>query len=213
MGSFKGLMVVGAIAVAGASLAAKAGTVFSDSFEGYNGTYATVNAGQTFAQWTVNSGSIDWIGSYWQASDGANSIDLAGNAPGTIQSASFNTQAGVLYTLSFDLSGNPDGNPIDKLVSLNLTGGATPAQASFDFNRNDHPNTRSDMMWQHESTTFMGTGGAVSVVFSSVGQDNTYYGAALDNVKVATAVPLPVSVYGGAALLGGLVVARRLRRA
>src|SRR5258706_10464977 len=41
--------------------------------------FDTVLAGDpAIAPWTVDSGSIDWIGSYWPASDGLRSIDLNG---------------------------------------------------------------------------------------------------------------------------------------
>src|SRR5258708_31625129 len=41
--------------------------------------FDTLSAGSTaITDWTVDSGTIDWIGTYWTASNGSRSIDLNG---------------------------------------------------------------------------------------------------------------------------------------
>ena len=84
-----------------------------------NGSFetATVNPG-SFLQldavstaitgWTVSQGTIDYIGTAWQASEGARSLDLQGLASGGIQQT-FNTTIGETYRVTFDLAGNPFG--------------------------------------------------------------------------------------------------------
>lgn len=71
------------------------------------GAYTTVYAGQnTISKWTVDSGSVDWINSYWQTPPaGGGSIDLDGNSPGSI-SQTLATVKNQIYQVSFYLSGN-----------------------------------------------------------------------------------------------------------
>ena len=98
------------------------------SFE--TGTY--VDGGAGFEQlnagdpsldgWTVDAGSVDWIGTYWPAQDGAMSIDLSGSDAGTL-SQTFVTTIGNTYTVSFVLSGNPAGDPAVKTLDVSATGG------------------------------------------------------------------------------------------
>ena len=77
-------------AVATALLAAPAGavTILNGSFEAASldpGVFTTLGAGSTaITGWTVGGDSIDYIDSYWQAADGARSIDLSGNNKGSM---------------------------------------------------------------------------------------------------------------------------------
>ena len=58
------------------------------------GAFQTINAGNTIGAWTVTGGSVDLIGNYWQAPPtGGHSVDLDGNAAGTI-SQTFTLAAG-----------------------------------------------------------------------------------------------------------------------
>src|SRR5690349_5839128 len=93
-----------AAALVGTS-AVLAASVANGSFE--NGTppdpgvgYTTVNSGDstTITNWTVSQGSVDYIGSYWHASNGARSIDLSGNEAGVL-SQNLTTYAGHNYTV------------------------------------------------------------------------------------------------------------------
>ena len=80
------------IALAGATLAFSGLT--NGSFE--TGTYVDngsgfeqLNAGDTsLTGWTVDSGSVDWIGTYWPAQDGSMSIDMSGAYAGPACSCS-----------------------------------------------------------------------------------------------------------------------------
>ena len=103
-----------AVALSGAALAFSGPT--NASFE--TGTYVDngfgfeqLNAGDTSIDgWTVDAGSVDWVGTYWPAQDGSMSIDMSGLEPGTL-SQTFATTIGNTYTVSFYLSGNPAGPP------------------------------------------------------------------------------------------------------
>jgi choice-of-anchor C domain-containing protein len=156
--------------------------------------------------WTVTSGTIDYIGTYWQAADGNRSIDLSGNNAGTVAvSQNINTVAGQTYYLSFDLAGNPDGGPAVKTVSVTL---ATPATfQTFTFNATGH--THSAMGWTTEGLYFTANSANTTLSFQSL--TGTAYGPAIDNVSLV-AVPEPATMaMSGTALLvvAGVVLRRR----
>lgn len=184
--------------------------ILNGSFEqGTNpGSFSTLNAGSTdIANWTVTQGSIDYIGSYWQASDGVRSLDMNGFfAQGGIQQT-FNTVIGQAYKVAFDIAGNPDGAPEQKVLSA-ITGGTTQ---TFTFGP---LGTRANMGWEGRSFTF--TADATQTILAFLGDPTvlpagspfagnvTAFGPALDNVSV-TAVPtpalLPAALGFGAAML------------
>ncbi|WP_412125929.1 DUF642 domain-containing protein [Streptomyces platensis] len=62
-------------------------------------SFSALTAGQSIGPWTVDSGSVDLIGSgLWQAADGEQSVDLNGQGPGKV-SQTFTTTAGKTYTV------------------------------------------------------------------------------------------------------------------
>jgi choice-of-anchor C domain-containing protein len=185
------VVAVGA-ALAGAFLlasAASAATVTNGGFETGPtpdpalGGYIEVPTHGTIDGWTVNSGTVDYIGSYWQPSEGQYSIDLDGTSQGSI-SQTFATKFGSTYVVQFDLSGNPDnfapGEPTMKTLEVSATG--TPA-ATFTYDVATKGNTRDAMKWDTDQAySFMATGPSTTLTFSS--KTGTFYGAALDNIRV-----------------------------
>jgi choice-of-anchor C domain-containing protein len=167
----------------------QAGPILNGSFEdgSYNSSSAfiTLSTGSTaIAGWTVSNGTIDWIGSYWSASDGSKSIDLDGNNPGGISITSgFATILGQQYVLLFDMAGNPDGLPATKTLNVSV-GNVSNMPFSFDTTGK----TRSNMGWVTQSLTFTATGTTSYLTFTSTTPN--YYGPALDNVRV-NSVPEP----------------------
>jgi len=141
--------------------------------------------------WSVDSGSIDYIGSYWQAADGARSIDLNGFTAGSI-SQTFTTVKGATYKVDFALSGNPDGrtyagqywSPDPKIVAVSATGNAAQ---SFDYNTAEKNNTLSNMLWVGHTYTFVATGTSTTLTFAS--QIVGAFGPALDNVSIKETLP------------------------
>ena len=79
--------------------------------------------------WTVSSGTVDYIGTYWQASNGARSVDLNGGNTGAI-SQTFPTVPGLTYNVTFDMSGNPAGGPA--LKTMNVSAGGASTAYSYD---------------------------------------------------------------------------------
>jgi hypothetical protein len=98
------------------AFSAQASTFVNGSFElgTAPGQFITLNGGDStsITGSTVGGGSngVDYIGSYWTASDGSRSIDLNGLVPGSIFQT-FDVVAGQTYQVSFDFAGNPAGGP------------------------------------------------------------------------------------------------------
>jgi choice-of-anchor C domain-containing protein len=174
-----------AIALAGATLAFTGPT--NGSFE--TGTYVDggsgfeqLNAGDTsITGWSVDAGSVDWIGTYWPAQDGSMSIDMSGVEAGTI-SQTLATTIGNTYTVSFFLSGNPAGLPTVKTLDVSATGGAT-ASYTYDVTGNDLTN----MNWTPETYTFLAT--SASTTLSFVSTTAGAFGPAIDNIVITETVP------------------------
>ncbi|MFS0738151.1 choice-of-anchor C family protein [Sphingomonas sp. 1P06PA] len=163
------------------------------------GSFITLSAGDTSVTgWTVGAGTVDYIGSYWVASDGTNSFDLSGNGIGSI-SQTFDTIAGLTYNVTFDLAGNPAGDPATKTLLTMATGGSTQTD-TFTVTG---ANTLANMGWQTFSYSFVAQSASSTLTFSS--DTATAFGPALDNVTV-TAVPEPAAwalMIGGFGLVGG----------
>jgi choice-of-anchor C domain-containing protein len=160
------------------------------------GNYSTLSAGSTAINgWTVTTGSIDWIGNYWTASEGTKSLDLAGlYQNGTIVGQSFNTVVGQSYLVQFDMAGNPDKGYDKALI------GATIGGASQIFTFDQNTQTRSNMGWQTMSFTFVALSDLTQLSFGNSSTDiRDAWGAALDNVRVDSA---PVPEPGTMMLLG-----------
>jgi choice-of-anchor C domain-containing protein len=162
-----------AFAFSGASNGSfEVGTFTTDPFD-------TLVPGSTaLTGWTVESGSIDWIGSYWPASQGSRSIDLTGFDAGAI-SQTLTTTIGNTYVVTFDLSGNPAGPPAIKTLTVGATGAPT---TGYEFDTATAGNTLSDMMWVSKTYTFLATSTSSVLTFAST--TDGFWGPALDNVTV-----------------------------
>jgi choice-of-anchor C domain-containing protein len=151
--------------------------------------FQTYNAGQTFGTagvWSVISGSIDLIGTYWNpppTTPNGFSVDLNGNTPGAI-SQTFNLSPGS-YTVGFYLSGNPDGGPSPKTVEVTLGSGTDP---SFTYDATINGNHNLTYVQQ----TFTQSVGGGLVTLSFFGDPNAgAYGPVIGDVTVTAAVPEP----------------------
>jgi choice-of-anchor C domain-containing protein len=182
------LGVIAAMALAGVTFAFSGLTngSFEDGTYTDNGGFEELSAvdSTTIAGWTVSAGSVDWIGSYWQAQEGSMSLDLNGTSAGTV-TQTFDTTVGNTYDVSFYLAGNPDGLPAVKTLEVSATGG-TPSSYSFDTTGF----SRDSMGWTVQEYSFVATSTSTTLSFTSTVEGA--FGPALDNVAVTeTAPPTP----------------------
>jgi choice-of-anchor C domain-containing protein len=209
------VLCVGLTATAWAS---PSNLVTNGSFElpGFSGSYKTLRASNPseadyLTGWHITAGSVDLIGSYWQASQGKNSLDLSGNQPGTIAQQSIATTPGASYLLLFDMAGNPDGRPTLKTMDVLWTpdGGSESIVMQPQFTVTGQT-THQNMGWTTYSVLLKATANQTTLGFRST-TTNSPYGPALDNVRLY-AVPEGPS---GLLLLPGLlpiaVLVRRRR--
>jgi choice-of-anchor C domain-containing protein len=183
--------LLASVAIAGSAFAA--GPVFQNgSFE--DGTFTQFASGVDFDRvaagspdltgWTVTGGGVDWIGTYWSASQGSRSLDLDGAetaAPGGV-SQTIPTSVNSTYVVTFDMSGNPDdaaNQPAVKQMTVAATG--TPPQ-TFTYDISANHNTRADMKWAPLSYTFVANSASTVLSFTSATPGG--YGPALDNISV-----------------------------
>lgn len=124
-------------------------------------------------------GSIDYVNSYWQASDGSRSIDLNGEEAGKI-GQDIATQPGEQYTVLFDMSGNPFAGITLKTLTIEAAG----TSQAYTYDTSVEGNTFTNMKWKRDLTfTFTATGTTTTIFFSGANY-NEAYGPALDNVRV-----------------------------
>lgn len=175
------------IALAGPTSAAFT-ELTNGSFE--DGTYADNGSGfqqldapnASIDGWTVDAGSVDWVGTYWPAPDGDTSIDMSGADAGTL-SQTFDTTIGNTYTVAFLLSGNPAGLPPVKTLEVSATGGAVGIYS--------HDTTGTDltsMVWTPQTYEFLATSESTTLTFHSTTAGA--FGPAIDNVVVTEDVAM-----------------------
>ena len=207
------------LATIGAVSAASAATITNGSFELGNapGSFAQLAAGSTaITGWTIGGGGVDYIGTYWQASNGNRSIDLNATSPGTISQTITDLVIGQQYQISFDLAGNPDGdNGIAKTLNA-ITASAGTQAFSFTVGSNTHASmgwTTFYFLFTALSTTEMLTFASTTTTGGPSGA-GAAVGPALDNVRIAE-TPLPAALPLFATVLagGGLIAWRRKRKA
>jgi hypothetical protein len=102
---------------------------FSSPVLAYGATYCACSPSEANAivDWTITVGNVDLVpggtsadGATWEPPPGGGqSVDLDGTEPGAIAQG-FDTTQGRLYTVSFYLSGNPDGPPDIKYLAVSL---------------------------------------------------------------------------------------------
>jgi choice-of-anchor C domain-containing protein len=220
--------LIGAAAMAaatmalGASPALAAPSFTNGTFESgnYTGTaaagfetlYAGTPSATAMTGWTVTSGSVDWIQTYWQQPAGVTnwagqpdgptySIDLNGtasaadpNPAGTI-SQNFWTIYNNVYWVQFYLAGNPACGPSTKRVTVTATGGTSQTYAV-----NTSGTSTSNMGWTPEVIRFTAISNGTSPVesnttltFTADPSNTSNCGVAIADVSIFNTGPNPVT--------------------
>jgi choice-of-anchor C domain-containing protein len=197
-------LFAGAALLLGAQ-SAYAVSITNGSFENpiVSGNFETYSAGSSSLDgWTILGDSIDHVGSYWQAADGNQSVDLSGDHAGSITQAVHGLHTGQQYTVTFSLAANPDGpnDPLSDLdsQSVKVSAGGVTNLYSFD----PTGATRAVMGWSTQTFVFVATAADELLSFASQ-MGSSAFGPALDNVSIA-ATPIPGAILLFGSALGGL---------
>lgn len=177
------------VAMLGFATIAQASLIENGSFEvgisPPSGGYRTLSAPNTnISGWTVSSGNLDWIRTYWNASDGALSLDLVGTVAGKIEQT-FSTNIGEQYAVTFDMA----GNPVTYKGTTQLRVEAADQHADFSFNNSGM--TTSNMGWVTNSWLFTAVDTTTTLSFMSLGNYNRS-GPTLDKVNVTAIIHEPL---------------------
>ena len=193
-------LIAGAAILLGAQ-SAYAVSITNGSFESglaNVGAFTALSGGDTtsITGWTVGgAGGVDYIGTYWTASDGARSLDLSGGGIGGVSQQLTGLTIGQEYTVSFDLAGNPAGGPTVKNLAVSTTGGAE--LFTFDTSGKNTGN----MGWTTFTYVFIAT--AADDILAFLSTTGGSGGPALDNITIA-ATPIPGAILLFGSALGGM---------
>ncbi len=141
-------------------------------------TFQRFPTGAHMGPWTVTRGDVDLSGKgFWQTADGNQSLDLDGSVQGTVEQT-FATVPLFKYEVSFALAGNPVAAPTVKTGQA-LVDGQVAQSFSFDTTGK----TEANMGYVRREFTFVATGDATTLAFSSTTVPSGY-GPVIDDVEV-----------------------------
>lgn len=151
-------------------------------------SYRTYRTGQTFGGWTVESGSVDQKGPFWQAASGQQSIDLNGNEVGALYQ-DVPTVPGQSYRLRFAMAGNPDVKGAFECAAgvkqmVFGWGGSVGETLAFDTTGQ----TSTNISWVYYEHTFVAPGARARLEFRSETRAGRC-GAMIDNVSLRRVTP------------------------
>jgi choice-of-anchor C domain-containing protein len=214
---FRRIVPLTLAAVAGSALVAA--PVFAATSLVTNGDFETPVISGAFLQtstlsgWTVVSGDVDIVRSYWTPAQGDQSIDLWGCAANGIIRQALTTSGSTAYNLSFFLAGNPveggvnTAGPRTGVVRVGTTpGGADLVTQNLTFNTSGKSLT--NMGWITQSINFAASSGTTYLEFedTSNAPGQPCQGIALDDIRVEVAnsevVPQVPAIFAIAGMVG-----------
>ena len=142
-------------------------------------TYVSLDKGSTAMKgWTVTRGQIDLLATTWVAADGKRSLDLHGSPGigGVMQT--IKTEKGKKYTVTFQMAGNPGGNPTEKSVWVAAAG----EKKKFTFDAKEK--THEKMGWEKMTWEFTADADETELEIYSAEESDVFAGPALDQVSV-----------------------------
>ena len=190
---------------------ASAATIVNGSFEtqgvgSFTGRTLLPAGSTALTGWKVDSGNIDLVSTYWNASNGRNSVDLNGTTRGSISTTILGMIVGRVYDITFDMAANPDSTPNTKVLSV------ASGLDQQSFLRQRAGSTRAAMNWA--TMLFSITATSVNQLLTFRSLSTGAAGAAIDNVRIALVpVPLPATAPLALAGLAALALIRRRKRA
>jgi choice-of-anchor C domain-containing protein len=188
-----------------ASLGAYSPLLVNGSFEigpDTGGSFVTLFPGDTSIQnWeVVGENSVDYIGLFWEASDGNRSIDLSGTDAGAIEQT-FNTVSNEMYRVTFDIAGNPGSDSASSSVRDLRASIDTGNHFLFEeFTFDTAGQSLKDMGWLTQEFVFTAKDSISTLRFSSLTEGG--YGPAIDNVQVSVVPVAPAAFFMLSGLLG-----------
>ncbi|MDB6171079.1 MAG: sorting protein [Chthoniobacteraceae bacterium] len=133
----------------------------------------------------TGSGDVDFIGSFWQANDGVQSVDLNGNDDAAAIRQAIALPVGTAR-VSFAMTGNPQGGVGTKSLTLsllNLDGSTFLTLPDFTYEVTG-ANSFTNMLWEDRLGVFnVATAGTYYLEFKS-GNTGTPFGPVIDSVSV-----------------------------
>jgi choice-of-anchor C domain-containing protein len=177
-------MKLGFCILVAASFTAHGASISNGSFEdpGAGNLYRAFLAGENIGGWVVESGSVEIVGTYWQAAEGNQSLDLSGvwDLAGTIYQ-DVATVPGQTYTIRFAFAGNPEDQAIkDAKVFWN---DAELAKLTVDT----AGSSLTDMRWTYYTYEVTATGTSSRLKFQSLTLN--FLGPVIDDVTINTVAP------------------------
>lgn len=161
--------------------------VWNGSFEqmGTGEPYRTLYGGEPspIPGWRVSWGSVDWVGSYWDAADGEHSVDLNGVEAGSISQV-IATQPGRFYFVTFSLGASQQCGSPQKIFQV------VAGDESRGFAIGPDDRSFNDVGWFRPQTPFIfqADGPSTHLSFRSLSYDgDTRCGPTLDDVAVRAA--------------------------
>lgn len=150
--------------------------------------------------WTVQSRSIDYIGTRWVCGEGVRCLDLSGEDAGSIFQNVSGFVPGQLYELSFLMAGNPEAGPLTKSLIASI--GSTFETFSFSGS-----GSKTDLGWVTQRMIFSAATEGMTLSFTSLNRG--FSGPALDLVAIT---PVPEPHLATAGLVAAIVFLWRRKR-
>ena len=137
----------------------------------------------SLSSWSVQTGTIDYIGSLWSAGDGVRSLDMNGVSTGSIRQQVTGFSPGRIYRLSFLMAGNLGAGPTIKAIRASV--GTNTQDFTFDITGR----SLTQMGWTEKTMEFIPTSVSMMLGFDSLTAGNA--GPALDSISILPLVLPP----------------------